>query len=105
MNDLSTSNSLPLEVREYLMRGQYDAAVDLLAQLGGITHSQAKARIDDYQARLKERNLQLNIEVIKAQQEKENQQHRQQIILWSVRVTVVLLGVLMLYLMTSGGKL
>lgn len=102
MTDAETPDLLTLEVREALMRGQHETAVELLMQSQGINKEQAEQCIADYKLALKERNLMLNVQVMQEQQANENKRRQQPIILWSVRIAAVITVLLLFFLLTTG---
>ncbi len=56
-----TKDNLPLTVREHLMRGQQELAINDLVQTYGLDKTAAEQLIDDYRAALRERKIELDI--------------------------------------------
>lgn len=92
------TDNLPLDVREHLMRGQHDTAVQLLVDEHDHDEDSAKQAIEDYRQGLRERKIALDIQIMNEQQEKEARDMQQIWITWGVRIALVVASLVLLYL-------
>lgn len=97
-----TAENLPLSVREHLMRGQHDSAVEVLETLGK-TKAEATELIEAYRATLRERKVALDIQIMNEENEKENAAQKQLMILWGSRILITVLVLALMYLLLQAG--
>lgn len=95
-----TAETLPLSVRECLMRGQYESAVNKLISEYGIDHQDASQLIEEYRSALRERKIALDIQMINEQQERETKEQLHIYFTWGVRITMFILTIALIYLIT-----
>lgn len=104
MTDNLTVDNLPLEVREHLMRGQYNAATTVLVETHQLSKSEAEQLIEDYRQQLRERKIALDIQIMHQQQEKEAREQYHFWWRWGVRIALVVAVLFLLYLMAGSIK-
>lgn len=97
-----TAETLPLDVREHLMRGQQQSAVKILTETYDIDEEAAEAMIEDYREALRERKIALDIQMLHEKSAEEAKEKQQQIITWSVRIILLIFTIAMIYLLTGG---
>lgn len=91
--------SLPLAVREHLMRGQHDVAVSVLVDHHGHSENSAQQAIEDYRQALRERKIALDIQIMNEQQAKEARDIQHVWVRWGVRIALVVVSLALLYAM------
>lgn len=96
-----TPECLPLEVREHLMRGQQDAAVDLLVSAYTFAEDEANQIIDDYREALRQRKIALEIQVMNDKQAKAEREQLHMYWIWGARIALALGAVILLYLLAG----
>ncbi len=93
-----TKDNLPLTVREHLMRGQQEPAVNELIQVCGLDKTTAEQLIDDYRAALRERKIELDIIMMNNENARDNDEMTRLMVVWGGRIVVILFALVMLYL-------
>lgn len=97
-----TENNLPIDVREHLMRGQWDDAIKLLSVNHDMSEEDARSVIRRYRVALKERNVEL--EVMKMQstfsREAEQEAQRKKINIMRAIFALIILAMIILLLTT-----
>lgn len=96
-----TSESLPLSVREHLMRGQTEQAISTLTKDYGKSPTEANQLIETYRKNLRERKLALDIQIMQTEYANDNQNKRLSLLIWSVRLLVVLVAFLLIWVLTT----
>lgn len=98
MNKASISaDTLPLPVREQLMRGQHDNAVQQLVDDYGLTAAEAEQLIEDYRQNLRDRKVALDIQIMHAQNAKETREQHYLYWRWGMRITLLVIVLILLY--------
>lgn len=92
------TDNLPLSVREHLMRGQHEAAVQVLVNEHGHNEDSAKQAIEDYRQALRERKIALDIQIMNEQQAKEARDMQHLWLTWGVRIALIAASLIFLYL-------
>lgn len=82
-------DNLPLDVREHLMRGQQQQAIETLVSNHAMSEDDAKQLLESYREKLRERKLALDIQVMQAENSREEEESKQVLILWGTRIAVV----------------
>lgn len=96
-----TADNLPLQVREHLMRGQHESAIDALVNQHGLDKNQAEQTIHAYREALRERKIALDIQIMNAQNAREGEDRTRQIIIWGGRLLVIIFALIVLQLITT----
>ncbi|MGY0399800.1 MAG: hypothetical protein ACWIPH_07670 [Ostreibacterium sp.] len=94
-----TADNLPLSVREPLMRGQYEMAVDVLVIEYDKTTNEAENLIESYRASLRERKISLDLQIIREKDGLETNEKRQSIIKWGGRGLLAVIVLIIVYLL------
>lgn len=99
MRNNLTADNLPLTVREYLMRGQQAQAIEQLTADYELSKAEAEALIETYREQLRERKLALEVQVMQAENAREEDERKHTILVWGVRIAVFVLILVALMLM------
>lgn len=99
MRNNLTADNLPLTVREYLMRGQQEQAIEQLTADYELSKAEAEALIETYREQLRERKLALEVQVMQAENAREEDERKHTILVWGVRIAVFVLILVALMLM------
>ncbi|MPV86216.1 hypothetical protein [Ostreibacterium oceani] len=89
--DEATVDVLPLSVREHLMRGNQALAVTTLQAEKGLTQAQAEQEIEDYKASLRQRKLELDIQIMNAENRRDSSATVRKIVTWAGYLIILLL--------------
>lgn len=96
-----TAETLPLPVREFLMRGLQNKAVENLVEEHHLSEAEAIQLIEDYRAALRERKLQLDIQMMSESNHRDNYERYSMIaksISWGILiVSLIAMSYLFLY--------
>ncbi len=100
-NNEIVTDSLPLSVREHLMRGQTESAISVLENEYQHSKEEAEQLIADYKESLRERKIALEIQVMNEKASREEEQQKQVIIRWATYGVTILILMILLFMMLS----
>jgi|GEM_PF-4219582 len=97
LND-TPAPALPLDIRELLMRGQFDSAVAELMALNHCDEDSAKGQINAYREALRDRKIALDIQLMNEENQKTGRDQQALLIKWGVRIFCAIVLLLLVYL-------